>query len=376
MPLERSPTSSTSSPLSSLRRWLALILLCTACGSISRLQEHDDADATISAERIDAAVAAALAEADRVYVRIDEQPIAFTALTLDDDGVLFVFDGGRLSVELDWQDLEPTGRVALQHGRWAERERTSHGAPRDEAAGTEKRIDEQGFDEDGFAVDAEFVGKRLAIDETDHGLRLRGTLRAIGDQERERTRKAIDLLINEAAITAGSTHIEVAGNRARLSGDLGTRSYQQIRQLLADHPAVDTLVFVDVPGSLDDSVNVHTGRLIRAAGLTTRIEANGMAASGGVDLFLAGVRREVVAGARLGVHAWCCDGDRPADELPKEHPAHDNLIAYSEEMLGASGRGFYFFTLQAAHFDGIHWMSGAEIRQWRVATTESDSVDP
>ena len=72
---------------------------------------------------------------------------------------------------------------------------------------------------------------------------------------------------------------------------------------------------------MNDDVKVHTGRLIREAGLTTSIGLGGEAYSGGVDL-----------------------------------------------MLGPKGRGFYFFTLRAAPAQGMHTMSREEIEGWGVAT--------
>lgn len=166
---------------------------------------------------------------------------------------------------------------------------------------------------------------------------------------------------------AGSSTFELRGEVAALNGELGSGTYHQVEYLIAQHPEVTTLVFEEVPGSMNDEVNVETGRLIRAAGYTTVLPADGMIASGGVDLFCAGVQR-VIEGGRIGVHSW----DEPgsgivANDLPRDHPAHRSQVRYFREML-ANGEEFYFYTLSAAPAAGIHWMSAEEIVRWGLAT--------
>lgn len=166
---------------------------------------------------------------------------------------------------------------------------------------------------------------------------------------------------------AGSSLFELRGTTAALNGELGSGTYYQIEYLAEQHPEVTTLLFEEVPGSLNDEINVETGRLIRAAGYTTVLPADGMIASGGVDLFCAGVRR-VIEGGRVGVHSW----DEPgsgivANDLPRDHPAHLSQVRYFREML-ANGEEFYFYTLSSAPASDIHWMSAEEITHWGLAT--------
>ncbi len=92
-------------------------------------------------------------------------------------------------------------------------------------------------------------------------------------------------------------------------------------------------------------------------------------ASGGVDLFCAGKKRIVEKGAKIGIHSWCCLNYLSAAEIPKDHPAHQYQIAYFTMCLGADiGPDFYFHTLTSAPFNGIHWMSDADIQKWTVST--------
>ena len=171
-------------------------------------------------------------------------------------------------------------------------------------------------------------------------------------------------------LNGGSSTFVLDGNRAILNGDLGSATFRQVRHLIDNHPEVDTIVMANVPGSVDDTINVETGRLIREAGYATVVATAGEVASGGVDLFAAGTRRTIEAGGRIGVHSWCCAvNGRTASELPRDDPAHAPLVNYLTEMLGAeNGTEFYFFTLEAAPFDSIHFMTPEEIARFGLET--------
>lgn len=174
---------------------------------------------------------------------------------------------------------------------------------------------------------------------------------------------------NEAITGAGNSHIEIKGNEAYLSGDLGTVTYSQIKNLISNHPNVKTIVLTNVSGSVNDAVNMHTGRLLHENGFTTKVLSNSDIASGGVDLFCAGKIRIVEKGAKIGVHSWCCVDDLTAIEIPKEHPAHKYQLEYFTMVLGPeNGPDFYFYTLEAAPFDDIHYMTDEEIEKWNIAT--------
>ena len=178
-----------------------------------------------------------------------------------------------------------------------------------------------------------------------------------------------NLKINAAVSGAGSSQLRVEDNVAYLSGTLGLRTYRQVQDLVENHPSVKTIVLTQVPGSLNDQVNMHTGRLVREHGFTTKVLSDSDIASGGVDLFCAGVERIVEQGAKIGVHSWCCMGDVTAAEIPKEHPAHKDQLEYFEMALGEEiGADFYYYTLSSAPFDGTYYMTDKEIQEWTVAT--------
>lgn len=150
-----------------------------------------------------------------------------------------------------------------------------------------------------------------------------------------------------------------------MRGEIDSATPARIRSLLHDHPEVDTLVLADVPGSVDDHANVRAARLVRAAGLTTRVPPGGEVASGGVDLFLAGRARRAAPDARLGVHSWS-DGRIDGADVPPDDPQHALYLELYEEL--GIPTAFYWFTLTAAPADDIHWMTPAELERFGVLT--------
>ena len=131
-------------------------------------------------------------------------------------------------------------------------------------------------------------------------------------------------------------------------------------------------------GSVNDEINVHTARLIREAGLTTWLPANGDISSGGVDMFAAGAERVFESGGYVGVHSWGAPGtDVVAAELPRDDPAHRSQLEYFSEMLGdTDGPEFYFYTLNAAPFEAIHRMTPEEIDAFGLTTRVADTSIP
>ncbi len=178
----------------------------------------------------------------------------------------------------------------------------------------------------------------------------------------------VEMKANEAVMGAGTSNLIVEGKEAFLSGTLGTITYHQIKNVIDNHREVETIVLKHVRGSINDEVNMHTGRILREAGLNTKVLGESHIASGGVDLFAAGVKRTVIEGAKLGVHSWAGD-DVKGDELPKEHPAHQYQLRYFRQMLGDKlGPDFYFYTLASAPAEDIYYMSDKEIQDWTLCT--------
>ena len=91
-------------------------------------------------------------------------------------------------------------------------------------------------------------------------------------------------------------------------------------------------------------------------------------ASGGVDLFLAGVKRTRGDNVKLGVHSWSDESGNQASDYPEDSDEHKANITYYENLGYSSqwAREFYFFTIQAAPASDIHWMTENEITQFNI----------
>jgi hypothetical protein len=157
---------------------------------------------------------------------------------------------------------------------------------------------------------------------------------------------------------------DVEGSRAYGYGFTDGRSQDVVKKLMRQHPDVDTLVFVSMPGTQDLTSNYHLARSIRRAGLNTELRADSRLASGAVDLFLAGSTRTVACGAMIGVHAWGTGGFDAQDAW------WDNHRSASRDFLSDMGidPDFYDFRTDAAGTESIHWLTPAEINRWAVAS--------
>ncbi len=190
--------------------------------------------------------------------------------------------------------------------------------------------------------------------------------------------RTVTMRLDTDLIGGGDSTVEVVDGYATISGVLGTETYGQLRDAIEANPEIDTLVMLSVEGSENDAINLHTSRLIRQAGWTTWLPANGDISSGGVDMFLAGRERVIEPGGFLGVHSWgSSDGDVVAAELPEDHPAHRAQLAYVTEMLGPDvGPDFYFYTLDAAPAASIHRMTDDEVETYGLATRRATTAIP
>lgn len=180
--------------------------------------------------------------------------------------------------------------------------------------------------------------------------------------------KSVEIILYESSIGNGNSTISVDGTTAKINGTLGSITYNKILDLNAIHKNVHTILFEEIEGSVNDDINVETGRLIRKAGYTTALNTNSKIYSGGVDLFCAGKKRTIKNGAKLGVHSWCCcENGEDASQITENDSQHQKQINYFNEMLGSPlGKEFYFFTIKAASSDDIHIMTNEEINTYKL----------
>jgi len=165
-----------------------------------------------------------------------------------------------------------------------------------------------------------------------------------------------------------TTSFEVDANNPEhllVSGEINSKSFKQLKAVIKENPEITTLVLLDVPGSLNDDVNLKMCHWIRDQGFNTYIKKDGHVASGGTDLFIAGNKRYYEEGAKLGVHSWQ-DGINEAKDLPKDHKDHKMFIDYTEKMLGSAD--FYWYTIYAAPAADIYYMTPEEIAKYGMYT--------
>jgi len=86
----------------------------------------------------------------------------------------------------------------------------------------------------------------------------------------------------------------------------------------------------------------------------------------GTDFFLAGARRVAAEGARIGVHSWSTGEGMEATEFPMDSTEHDRYLEYYREM--GIPEDFYWFTIQAAPADDMHYMTAEEIALYNILT--------
>ena len=178
------------------------------------------------------------------------------------------------------------------------------------------------------------------------------------------------LVLSDFAAPAGERLVmEVRGDLLFAKGVVTGNSQREAVALLNGSPSVRTLVLTWVPGSLDDETNLALGRAVRRAGMTTYLPGRGLAASGGTDLLLAGARRIVECGAQVGVHSWA-SGPVNGNDLPRDDPRHRFYLDYYRDINVPDA--FYWFTLQAAAPDSVHWMTEDEIALYGVRTHSGD----
>jgi len=158
-----------------------------------------------------------------------------------------------------------------------------------------------------------------------------------------------------------SPTIEIKGDKAFVNGVLGVLFYDLFKETLEQHPEIKTVVLIDIPGSLNDEWNVKSCLLLYEKGLNTELLSTSEVDSGGVDLFVSGRKLTIAEGAKIGVHSWA-GGKKIATDFPKDHKAHNMFLELYENV--NIDPSFYWFTIEAASADDIHYMTKEEIEKY------------
>lgn len=154
-----------------------------------------------------------------------------------------------------------------------------------------------------------------------------------------------------------------------MNGTIGSSTPKDWDDYIKAYPDTKHIIMKDCPGSEDDTANLEAARKVHQRGVSIHLPSAAVIASGAVDFFLAGVKRTRDEGSMIGVHSWS-DGSKDATAFPVGDPEHQPYIDYYKEV-GFSeedAKAFYYFTINAAPAAGIHYMTDAEIAQYKLLT--------
>lgn len=153
--------------------------------------------------------------------------------------------------------------------------------------------------------------------------------------------------------------------RAALVDVTDARSPAQFAAMLKAHPGIALIEMIECPGTFDDRANLSLGRMIRAKGITTHVPAGGSVRSGGVELFLAGVRRIADPGAEFAVHSWEDEDGREAGDYAADAPENRAYLDYYREMgMSAPQASAFYAMTNSVPFEDARWFGAEEMGRW------------
>ena len=154
-----------------------------------------------------------------------------------------------------------------------------------------------------------------------------------------------------------------------MDGDMGTKIDDHFENLISSYPNIRLIIMEDCPGSRDDEEMFKAALSMRSYNINTHLPQSGRIQSGAVDFYLSGIKRTREQDSKIGVHAWS-DGSSSATDYPNNHQEHQLYINFYKDI-GYSqqdAEDLYFFIINAAAPEDIHWMSNQEIDQYNITT--------
>lgn len=130
-----------------------------------------------------------------------------------------------------------------------------------------------------------------------------------------------------------------------MSGVIGTDTPLQFARMHAAFPDLQRLVMIECPGSEDDDANLRLARMVRSAGLSTYVPANGSVRSGAVELFLAGITRAADPRAEFAVHSWRDEYGHEGYGAAASDPVHREYLSYYRDMGMSDTKAHRFYAM-------------------------------
>lgn len=152
-----------------------------------------------------------------------------------------------------------------------------------------------------------------------------------------------------------------------MDGVINSKSLINFENLFSSNQNIKQINIVNCDGSMDDETNLKLSKKIHELKIKTHILDNGAIASGGVDFFLAGLKRTKGKNTKIGVHSWAGDNE-VATDFPVGHKYHLPYIEYYKSVgfIQEDAEKFYYFTINAASAESIHWMTDEEIITYKI----------
>lgn len=165
--------------------------------------------------------------------------------------------------------------------------------------------------------------------------------------------------------------VSESGEALVLNGVVNSTALEEFEEIAGANPSIKHLEIVDCYGSINDDINLELAKFIYDNNFNIHLLDSGSVASGGTDLFLAGRTRTTGVGTRIGVHSWA-GRSKTATDFAVGHEHHLPYISYYHSI-GFSqeeAEKFYYFTINAASADSIHWMTEEEIVEYEMLKVE------
>ncbi len=158
-------------------------------------------------------------------------------------------------------------------------------------------------------------------------------------------------------------------NAILLDGVINSSAFKKFKEITKKYPKIKMLKINICEGSMNDKINLKLAKYINENEFETHLLDNGLIASGGTDLFLAGKRRTIGTNTRIGVHSWEGIGMKATD-FSTGHKYHKPYIEYYQSIgfTIKEAENFYYFTINAAPPEEVHFMNDNEIYKYKIIT--------
>lgn len=158
-------------------------------------------------------------------------------------------------------------------------------------------------------------------------------------------------------------------NAIVLDGVINSSALKKFQIIANENQGIKRIEIVNCDGSINDDVNLELAKYIYQNEYDIHLLDSGLIASGGTDLFLAGRKRTVGKNTKIGVHSWA-GNNKTATDFPIGHANHLPYIEYyvSVGYTQKQAEDFYYFTINAAAANSIHWMTKEEIMKYEMTT--------